>query len=194
MRAVGTVGTRLGVRGDLVRIDDDAEAAFIAAQLTRDSWLGATDSALEGLWRWADNGVPFWRGTAHGSAQLAGFERWADDQPDGASADEDCAQLRSDGSWSDQDCGNVVAFVCETAADRCTAHEDQRDPGQCRRGMSDLDADGDGFAACNDACPDDRDKLAPGLCGCGIADSDRLRGGERSADGAAAAGRALPAR
>lgn len=159
--------------GDLLRIDDDAEAAFVDAALARDSWLSGEDTAREGLWRWADNGVPFWQGLAAGSAVLDGYARWASGQPDSASAEEDCAKLATDGSWSDQDCGNVAAFVCETGPDRCPADEAKTDPGQCGCGELDADADEDGFAACHDACPDDGDKLAPGACGCGVADGNR---------------------
>ncbi len=159
-------------RGDLVRIDDQAEADFIVSQLQAESWIGASDSGLEGLWRWADNGVPFWQGVTDGSTVLSQYASWAPGQPDAASTDEDCAKMSGDGSWSDQDCGNVAAFVCEVDPDGCPDDAAKEDPGQCGCGVPDDDADGDGFAACNDACPNDPDKLAPGACGCGVTDTD----------------------
>ena len=158
--------------GALLHLETQAELEFVMARVSGASWIGANDRDLEGLWRWADDGVPFWRGTAGGEALLSGFNSWGSDQPDGAADDEDCAQLRQDGTWGDQRCDNIAAFVCEVGADRCP-DDDKRSPGQCGCAEPDLDPDGDGFAQCNDACPQDPNKLAPGGCGCGVADGNR---------------------
>jgi hypothetical protein len=159
-------------RGDLVRIDDQAEGNFVTSTLAGESWLGASDVALEGLWRWSDNAVPFWHGGAAGSPVLGKYANWASGQPDSASPDEDCAALLLDGTWRDQNCHNVAGFVCEVSPDACPEDAAKIDPGQCGCGAPDSDADQDGFAACNDACPNDPAKLALGACGCGVADLD----------------------
>lgn len=64
-------------------------------------WLGGSDAALEGDFRWSD-----------GSPLV--FESWAPGQPDNG-AGVDCIEKRNDGAggWYDRRCTDVHRYVCE---------------------------------------------------------------------------------
>ncbi len=98
----------------LVRVDDLIENDWIRATAAGGSTprLGGTDVATEGHWIWED-GANFWEGAAAGAAQNGLFTRWAPGEPNDASANEDCAQLRTDGQWNDLGCETALPFVCE---------------------------------------------------------------------------------
>ena len=67
-----------------------------------DVWLGATDTAVEGEWRWtaADN-------------SLLTYFNWDGSQPsDGAG--ENCVEIRgSERRWNDDVCSKLEKFVCQ---------------------------------------------------------------------------------
>jgi hypothetical protein len=159
-------------RGNLVHVDDMAENSFVLANRPADAWIGANDVGLEGTWRWINNGVPFWRGLSTGSTLLGQFARWGSGEPNESAPPEDCAEIRADGTWNDLSCTATRDFVCEETPDLCPTDSNKLDPGQCGCGNADTDADGDGFAACNDGCESDPNKNAPGQCGCGTAETD----------------------
>jgi hypothetical protein len=163
---------QMQTRGDLVAISSSGEDAFLQSLRTANAWIGARDTAIEGLWRWERNGVTFWRGTGGGTVQLAQYTRWASSQPDAASAAEDCAEMLSDGTWDDADCAGAHAFICEVMPDECPSDANKVDPGQCGCGNADTDSDSDGFADCNETCDTDPNKQSPGTCGCGASDAD----------------------
>ncbi|MCB0333404.1 MAG: hypothetical protein KDD55_07880, partial [Bdellovibrionales bacterium] len=52
--------------------------------------------------------------------------------------------------------------------------------GQCGCGFEDTDADGDGYATCQDECEDDPKKTRAGQCGCGVPDIDKDKDGVAS--------------
>ncbi|HMJ03130.1 MAG TPA: lectin-like protein, partial [Conexibacter sp.] len=110
---------KLQARGDLVNIASMAENDFIRTQPSTNAWIGARDVAIEGLWRWDNNGLPFWRGGAAGSAQQSRFARWSSGQPDDAGSNEDCAEFWADGSWNDGVCGGAHPYICERQPDEC---------------------------------------------------------------------------
>lgn len=64
-------------------------------------WLGGTDAALDGVFRWSD-GTPVL------------IESWAPNQPDNG-AGVDCIEKRNDGTglWYDRRCMDALPFVCE---------------------------------------------------------------------------------
>jgi hypothetical protein len=163
---------RLMQRGDLVAISSSAENAFVQMHRTTNSWIGARDAGIEGLWRWERNGMPFWRGLANGTAQLSQYENWSSAQPDDYQAAEDCAEMWVDGMWNDERCTSTRGFVCEVITDECPSDSAKTEPGQCGCGMVDTDTDGDGFANCVENCDNDAIKQEPGQCGCATADSD----------------------
>ena len=165
---------RQQLRGDLAQIADATENVFIRSRISAISWIGDTDSAAEGLWIWANNGVPLWRGTTNGSALNGQYSSWASGEPNGSG---DCGAFYTSGQFDDANCNSTLAFVCEVSPDACPSDDAKFDPGQCGCGNLDTDSDSDGFADCNDACPADPAKVATGSCGCGAADTDGDRDG-----------------
>jgi hypothetical protein len=131
-------GAACAARGaSLVQIDDPDEIRFLRGAGVSSAWLGLSDIAEEGSWRWAD-----------GSA--LGYARWGAGEPNDSAGIEDCAELRPDGAWNDLDCAQVRPFVCEAPApspavdpgDACDNCPDVPNPDQ-------NDVDGDGLG---DAC------------------------------------------
>lgn len=94
----------------LVVIDDEAENTWvqsIAAEALTDSvssnelvWLGMSDHAVEGEFRWVTGGA-------------LTTPRWADSEPNSLYEAEDCVELRSSGTWNDDRCNAKIAYVCE---------------------------------------------------------------------------------
>ncbi|GAB6032987.1 Fc fragment of IgE, low affinity II, receptor for (CD23) [Chamberlinius hualienensis] len=71
-----------------------------------DWWLGATDSAEEGTWRWA-----------HDNSKLS-FTSWGEGQPDDAHIGEDCMHYFNGdiGKWYDMHCDSTkyhIVYICE---------------------------------------------------------------------------------
>jgi len=91
--------------GDLVEIDSLAENEALARRIEDNVWIGATDQAEEGTFRWA------------GGAPLA-YVGWARNQPNDLQGNEDCSELRPfDERWSDVACAGDVTrrALCERA-------------------------------------------------------------------------------
>ncbi|MBT5457219.1 MAG: PEP-CTERM sorting domain-containing protein [Rhodospirillaceae bacterium] len=93
--------THLGQSGYLATITSAAENMFLATMLTsNDGWIGGTDQAAEGDWKWADGpeaGVTFWNGAAGGSSPT--FASWNFGEPNDVNG-EDYAHLQI-GLWND---------------------------------------------------------------------------------------------
>ncbi|KAL2079235.1 hypothetical protein ACEWY4_024979 [Coilia grayii] len=97
--------------GHLVIIETQEEQDFLIhhnpAQ-NQDYWIGLTDSAEEGKWRWVDNSLlnnntKYWRGT----------------EPDNWKDQEDCARVnvnRVRDSWYDSSCEDRYKRICESKA------------------------------------------------------------------------------
>lgn len=65
-------------------------------------WIGLTDAASEGAWRWVD-GSP-----------INNYVNWASGQPDSGTGDEDCgASSTISVPWHDLDCATALPFICE---------------------------------------------------------------------------------
>lgn len=102
----------------LVRVDDTAESQWVYDNIydappRQGVWIGASDIAQEGEWRWAD-GTLFWLGDDSGSAQDGLFSAWYASQPSGQEP-RDCAAL--DGNtlgWYDLDCAIPQPYACES--------------------------------------------------------------------------------
>ncbi len=100
----------------LWRADDQAENTYVRTTATAavgsvSLWLGASDTAAEGAWRWPD-GAQFWQGGSGGTAIGGLYENWNSGEPNNDN-NEDCAELRTDSSWNDRECGTALQFVCE---------------------------------------------------------------------------------
>ena len=75
----------IGLEGYLATISSPEENVFITNLIQKRSWIGASDSATEGDWRWvtgpegaANNGggTPFWLGDSQGSSVNSAYTNW----------------------------------------------------------------------------------------------------------------------
>ncbi len=104
-----------GVAGHLAVITSADENAFVASIITGDSWLGGSDAAVEGEWRWGggpDDGQMYWLGNSSGSAQGGYYENWNGGEPNN-SGDEDALEMNNGGGWNDQGTGTTQDSVIE---------------------------------------------------------------------------------
>ena len=93
-----------GLQGYLATITSSAENTFISSKIQGQAWIGASDAASEGVWKWVtgpEAGTQFWSGNYLGSA--IAYENWATGEPNDAysSYGEDCAHLLENGEWND---------------------------------------------------------------------------------------------
>jgi hypothetical protein len=98
----GALGlSHLGAPGFLATVTSAAEDAFLAT-LAPIGWLGGTDQAVEGTWRWADGPEAnqiFWVGGPGGSAPPGTYTNWGLGQPDNGGIQN--FLLRGPGGWDD---------------------------------------------------------------------------------------------
>ncbi len=74
--------TYFGLQGYLVTLTSQEEADFSGAQASGFGWIGATDLAVEGEWRWVtgpEAGTQFWQGLANGTELT--FANWNGGEP-----------------------------------------------------------------------------------------------------------------
>ncbi len=102
--------TYFGLQGYLVTLTSQEEADFSGAQASGFGWIGATDVAVEGEWRWVtgpEAGTQFWQGLANGTELT--FANWNGGEPNN-SGGEDYAHIAaasvirggaSIGAWND---------------------------------------------------------------------------------------------
>ncbi|MBE7451293.1 MAG: hypothetical protein HS111_21080 [Kofleriaceae bacterium] len=100
----------------LARVDDQAENTYLRSTTTSaignvNVWLGASDAAVEGAWRW-DDGAQFWQGGSGGVPIGGLYENWDSGEPNN-SDNEDCGELRTNSLWNDVECSAARAFICE---------------------------------------------------------------------------------
>lgn len=102
--------TAYGTSGYLATITSAEENAFISARIVADGWIGASDSASEGDWKWVsgpENGTSFWsgQGAPGGHTVGANYANWNSGEPNDSSSNEDCAEYYSgSGMWNDLPC------------------------------------------------------------------------------------------
>ncbi|XP_075320677.1 uncharacterized protein LOC142379408 isoform X1 [Odontesthes bonariensis] len=86
---------------DLMIINSEEKQNF-ANQLKRYMWIGLTDSAIEGTWKWVD-----------GTRLTTSY--WTEGEPNGR-RNENCANIKSfdnKRSWNDELCSTSLYWVCE---------------------------------------------------------------------------------
>lgn len=93
--------------------DAAIEAAGYGASVV---WIGGSDIATEGTWRWdggtaADARRVFWIGASYGYAPRNAYENWEGGEPSGGG--ENCAMMYASGTWNDLACGTVIPFLVE---------------------------------------------------------------------------------
>ena len=105
----------LGNGWDLAAIHEEPVNQFLAALLTSETWIGASDRGTEGTWIWVDTGDTFWNGNADaGSAANGAYVNWSDGEPNDNNGS-DCARIQpgAGGTWADLDCAALRSAVCE---------------------------------------------------------------------------------
>jgi gliding motility-associated-like protein len=98
--------TYYGLQGYLATITADDEAQLSGEQAAGAGWIGGSDEANEGVWRWMTGpeiGMVFWNGGVNGSTPT--FANWNNGEPNNA-GDEDYAHVTAPGvgilgSWND---------------------------------------------------------------------------------------------
>lgn len=104
--------TKYGATGYLTTITSETESDFVAARLEGQGWMGASDAASEGDWKWVtgpESGTSFWSGDENGSVVPSQYENWNDGEPNDSSNNEDCAQfLVPSGLWNDLPCSGTT--------------------------------------------------------------------------------------
>ena len=111
------------IRGHLATITSQEENDIIFGLLTATSWLGGSDDAVEGEWRWVvgpEAGQQFWQGLAGGTAVNGSYENWAPGKPNqffGPGNPENFAHLRADGLWNDLPAAQSLNYIIEWGGD-----------------------------------------------------------------------------
>lgn len=117
--------TAYGSTGYLATITSEAENNFVADRLVGDGWMGASDAASEGDWKWLDGpeaGTSFWSGNNPGTPVAGRYNNWSSGEPNDYNngvPGEDCAQFyASTGLWNDLPCSgnNLAGYVVEFGA------------------------------------------------------------------------------
>lgn len=97
-----------GLQGYLATITSSGENGFCQAKLVVDGWIGASDAAVENVWKWVtgpENGTQFWQGLSDGYAVGGNYNSWNSGEPNNA-GDEDYGQFYTTGKWNDLPAGN----------------------------------------------------------------------------------------
>uniref|UniRef100_A0A8C0IMB9 C-type lectin domain-containing protein n=1 Tax=Chelonoidis abingdonii TaxID=106734 RepID=A0A8C0IMB9_CHEAB len=92
----------------LVIVNTKQEQTFLSNQIIEPDvyWLGLSDSAKEGEWRWVDGSPLSLRFWGPGEPNNVGYQG------------EDCASLRFNGKWNNATCSLTEHWICER---QCTA-------------------------------------------------------------------------
>jgi hypothetical protein len=110
--AAASARTYFGLQGYLVTLTTQEEADFSGAQASGFGWIGATDLAVEGEWRWVtgpEAGTQFWQGLSNGTELT--FANWNGGEPNNVGSNgEDYAHIAAAsvirggapiGAWND---------------------------------------------------------------------------------------------
>lgn len=108
-KAAAETRTHHGLQGYLATLTAADEAQLAGAQAPGAGWIGGSDAATEGTWKWVtgpENGMTFWIGPSNGYAPNGAFTFWNSPQEPNNSGDEDYAHITAPGiglpgSWND---------------------------------------------------------------------------------------------
>jgi gliding motility-associated-like protein len=105
-KAAAEVRTYYGLKGYLATITSEEEAQLSGKQAAGAGWIGGSDAASEGTWKWVtgpENGIVFWNGGITGTTPNFAF--WNNSEPNNQ-GNEDYAHVTAPGvgnlgSWND---------------------------------------------------------------------------------------------
>ncbi|MFC4721319.1 T9SS type B sorting domain-containing protein [Geojedonia litorea] len=105
-RTAAAARSYYGLQGYLATISSVEEAQLSGEQAGGAGWLGGTDEAVEGVWRWVtgpEAGTIFWNGGINGSTP--NFANWNTNEPNNCCGGEDYVHVTfnvgNPGSWND---------------------------------------------------------------------------------------------
>lgn len=105
--------------GHLVTIKSEEEQALVEDLLEYGVkggyFIGCSDTATEGTWKWVDTNEIFFVGTGS-SGTASGYNNWNTGEPNNGSGVEDCGGIyTATGKWNDYsgDTSAIVGFICE---------------------------------------------------------------------------------
>ena len=111
--------TYFGLQGYLATITSLAENTFVYSKINAAGWLGGSDAASEGVWKWVsgpETGTQFWSGGVGGSAFGGNFAYWHSGQPDNAGSAEHYLDFWNGDQWNDYPntaSGSIAGYVVE---------------------------------------------------------------------------------
>ena len=87
----------------LASVNSAAENALLLTAAAGNAvWIGGTDAAIDGTWKWSPSGTPL------------SYTNWASGEPNNYGRNEDCVHLSgTSGKWNDVNCARKFKFVCE---------------------------------------------------------------------------------
>ncbi|HLO04253.1 MAG TPA: LecA/PA-IL family lectin, partial [Symbiobacteriaceae bacterium] len=114
-----------GLHGYLATITSNGENTFVAAKVQGLGWIGASDAAQEGVWRWVtgpEAGTQFsgqfktgWCSAYTGNSVNGQYNHWAGGEPNDCGYNEDYGHYYTDGSWNDYPnyADSIAGYVVE---------------------------------------------------------------------------------
>lgn len=128
-KAAAEQRTYNGMQGYLVTVTSSSENEFVKGKLNGQGWMGASDAAQEGNWKWVtgpEAGTQFYQVTYNyffgyptsisgGYAVNGMFNGWTGAEPNDAGGNEDYAHFWEDGRWNDfpNQVGSIAGYVVE---------------------------------------------------------------------------------
>ncbi|MCM2343329.1 MAG: type I secretion C-terminal target domain-containing protein [Alphaproteobacteria bacterium] len=109
-----------GISGHLAHSNSATENNYLdTISGTANIWLGGSDGAVNGEWRWIggpNDGTQFWQGQAAGSAVDGAYTNWNTNEPNDYNGFEANIEMINGGRWNDQLPGTTRASVVEWEA------------------------------------------------------------------------------
>lgn len=115
--------SKYGAQGYLTTITSGNENSFVTARLGGAGWMGASDAASEGAWKWVtgpEAGTQFCSGDNPCNSVNSGYTNWNSGEPNDSGGNEDCGQFLAGGTgkWNDLPCtgtgsGTLTGYVVE---------------------------------------------------------------------------------